>query len=104
MNEQTLHVNLGDRSYDILVGSDSTAQIGAFARQRTKGTTAFIVTDDNAQVHAEKAQHSLDAAGFRTLITSRRPGETQKSLQAAEQLYGILVDMPADRRTIVVAV
>jgi 3-dehydroquinate synthase len=83
---------------------NSLHQVGAFARQRTKGNTALIVTDENAQVHAQPIQQSLNANGFRTSLTIRPPGEGQKSLASAAQLYDALVDLPADRRTLVVAV
>ena len=101
---QTLRVNLGERGYDIVVTGNSLHQFGAFARQRTKGTTAIIVTDENAKVHALPIQQSLNASGFRTSLTIRPSGEGQKSLDSAAQLYDVLLDLPADRRTLVVAV
>jgi 3-dehydroquinate synthase len=101
---QTLRVNLGERSYDIVVTGNSLHQLGAFARQRSKGTTAIIVTDENAKVHAQPIQQSLNANGFRTSLTIRPSGEGQKSLESAAQLYDALLDLPADRRTLVVAV
>src|SRR2546425_7733225 len=102
MNDQTLRVQLGCRSYDIVVTSDSLARVGAFARARTQGKAALIVTDENARVHAAPIQQSLTAAGFRTALTIRSAGEAQKSLASAAQLYDSLIDLPADRRTLVV--
>jgi 3-dehydroquinate synthase len=104
MNDQTLRVQLGDRSYDIVVTSDSLARVGPFARANTQGNGALIVTDENARVHAAPIQQSLTAAGFRTALTIRSAGEAQKSLASAAQLYDSLIDLPADRRTLVVAV
>ncbi|HZZ77797.1 MAG TPA: 3-dehydroquinate synthase [Gemmataceae bacterium] len=99
---QTLRVNLGPRSYDIAI--DGVSNIGAFARDRTKGRTALVVTDDNAKPHATLVQQSLDAAGFRTSLVIRPSGEAHKSLASASQLYDALIDLPADRRTLIVAV
>jgi 3-dehydroquinate synthase len=104
MNTQYLHVRLGARSYDILVANDSLHHLGAFARQRSQGNAALIVTDENANVHAQPIQQSLNESGFRTSLTVRPAGEAQKSLTSAAELYDALVDLPADRRTLVVAV
>jgi len=101
---QSLRVQLAERSYDIVVTTDSLSRIGAFARERSKGSTALVITDENARAHAEPAQQSLNAAGFRTSLVIRAAGEAQKSLASSAQLYDALVDLPADRRTLVVAV
>lgn len=104
MNPHTLRVNLAERGYDIVATADALAQAGAFARRRSNAQTAIIVTDENAQVHAVPVQQSLDAAGFRTSLVVRPAGEAQKSLASAAELYDALIDLPADRRTLVVAV
>ena len=104
MNDQSLRVQLGPRSYDIVVTGDSLSRIGAFARERSKASAALVVTDENARIHAEPIRQSLTEAGFRTALTIRSAGEGQKSLEAAAQLYDALVALPADRRTLVVAV
>src|ERR1022692_3969440 len=104
MSDQTLRVHLGERSYDILVTENSLHRLGAFARERTKGTTALIVTDENAQVHVPPIQQSLNENDFRTSLLIRPSGEAQKSLAPAAQLFDALIDLPADRRTLVVAV
>jgi 3-dehydroquinate synthase len=104
MHTPSLHVQLGERSYDIVVTADSLHSLGAFARQRCSGSTALVVTDENAAVHAEPVRRSLTDAGFRTALVIRAAGEAQKSLASASQLYDALVELPADRRTLVVAV
>ena len=104
MNDQTLRVHLGERRYDIVVTVNSLHQFGVFARQRSKGNAALIVTDENAKAHAQPIQQSLNANGFRTALTIRPAGEGQKSLASAAELYDALLDLPADRRTLVVAV
>jgi 3-dehydroquinate synthase len=104
MNAPSLRVQLGERSYDIVVANDFLHQVGSFARARAQGNAAFIVTDENAKVHAQRIQQSLDKNGFRTWLAIRPCGEFQKSLAAAAELYDALIDLPADRRTLVVAV
>jgi 3-dehydroquinate synthase len=99
-----VRVNLGERSYDIVVTSGDLAGVGPFARQRAAGQSAFVVTDANARVHATVVAKALEAAGFRSKLCVRPPGEGQKSLAVAAELYDQLVDMTADRRTLVAAV
>jgi 3-dehydroquinate synthase len=99
-----LHVALGERSYDIHITSDEAQGPGPFARQRTKGSTAFVVGDENVRSHAAAVGESLATSGFRVTQTLLPSGEQQKALSVAAQLYDGLVDMQADRRTLVVAV
>ncbi|MSU78689.1 MAG: 3-dehydroquinate synthase [Gemmataceae bacterium] len=100
----TLRVNLGPRSYDIAIASACLARIGAFAAERARGRNVLIVTDINARPHAEQVGVSLSAAGFRVAAVERPSGEAQKSLAALSDLLDALVDLPADRRSLVVAV
>lgn len=100
---QSLRVNLAERSYDIAITND-LAGVGAFARARCVGQTAFVISDQNVAVHAAAVRESLAAAGFRAAQATRPPGEAQKSLSVAAELYDGLIAMPADRKTLVVAV
>lgn len=100
----TIRVQLGERSYDIAVTSGDVNGIGPFARQRTKGSRAFIVTDEHVIEHADKVAASLREAGFQPLVVSLPPGEAQKSLAVASHLYDQLAEAGADRKTLVVPV
>src|SRR5205823_295933 len=48
-----VRVNLGARSYDILLASDASPGLGPFARQRHRGALALIVTDEHVVPHAQ---------------------------------------------------
>src|SRR5262245_27382570 len=100
----TIRVNLGERSYDVAVTTNDRAGIGSFARERASGNKAFIVCDAHVVPHARAAESGLSAAGFQTAMAIRPAGEAQKSLPAAAELYDALVDVQADRKTLVVAV
>jgi 3-dehydroquinate synthase len=104
MTPPTLRVRLQERSYDIAIATGVLTGVGPFARDRVAGSHALVVTDANALPHAEVVRDSLAHAGFRTAITVRPAGEGQKSLETARELYDVLIDLPADRRTLVVAV
>ncbi|HWG48024.1 MAG TPA: 3-dehydroquinate synthase [Gemmataceae bacterium] len=99
-----VHVHLDNRSYDIAITSGDSAGIGPFARQRAKGSRAFVVTDEHVIEHADKVAEALRDAGFEPLIVALPSGETQKALTVASYLYDQLAETRADRQTLVVAV
>jgi 3-dehydroquinate synthase len=104
MMPQSRWVRLHERSYEIQAASAVLDRVGAFARERVPGRSALVVTDAHVHKHAETVRQSLTVAGFRTALVTLPSGEAQKSLASAAQLYDALVDLPADRRTLVVAV
>jgi len=104
MTSPAVRVNLAERSYDIVVISNDLSGLGPFARSRTSGTQAFLVTDEHVLPHANAAGAALGTHGFRTHLTVLPPGEGQKALSVASGLYDRLLDAQADRKTLVVAV
>jgi 3-dehydroquinate synthase len=100
----TVHINLGERSYDVAISSGDQPGLGPFARARSRGTLALVVADENVVAHADAAAASLSAAGFRTSVKVVAAGETSKSLDVAARLYDRLAELNADRKTLVVAV
>jgi 3-dehydroquinate synthase len=102
---ETVRVNLGPRSYDIAITSADPAGVGPFARGRLPASAqAIVVSDSNTQPHARAVLESLRAAGFRCGSAVAPAGEGSKSLAELSHLYDALADLPADRRTAVVAV
>jgi 3-dehydroquinate synthase len=99
-----IHVHLGERSYDIVVTSGDLDGVGPFTRQRVQGSKAFLLTDEHVVESAQSVAAALQKAGFQSETAVRPPGEGQKSLRVAEELYDRLVDFHADRRTVIVAV
>jgi 3-dehydroquinate synthase len=104
MTTAAVRVDLRERGYDIAFASGDRAGIGTFARQRTPGAKALIVTDENVNQHARTVAESLTAARFAATTAVLPPGEDQKSLASAAVLYDRLVELQADRRTLIVAV
>ncbi|MFO0964755.1 MAG: 3-dehydroquinate synthase [Gemmataceae bacterium] len=99
-----LRVNLGPRSYDLVFHHAALDQVGAFARARSRGTSSLVIADENVKLIAATVASSLEKEGFRAPLVTRPPGEAQKSLSVAARLYDTLIDLPADRRTLIVAV
>jgi 3-dehydroquinate synthase len=62
------------------------------------------VTDEHVRPHAESVAAALSPTGFRTGLMELPAGEATKSLATAALLYDRLSELPADRKTLVVAV
>jgi 3-dehydroquinate synthase len=104
MTAPTVRVNLGPRSYDIIITTGDLAGVGPFARARSPGKLALVVTDTDVRPHAQTVAAALSAAGFRASLVALPPGEATKSLATTAQLYDELAELQADRKTLVVAV
>ncbi len=104
-NTDTVHVDLGPRSYDILIGSDMLSPAAAELSRRMRLTHAVIVTDDNVETpHAISVAESLSDAGAAVDLMVIGAGETSKSVDMAELLWQRLLEANADRKTVVLAV
>jgi 3-dehydroquinate synthase len=100
----TLRVRLKERSYPIRVTSGNLAAFGPIARSLSSATNAFLVTDINVAKHAKGVGAALSSNGFRVTECVLAAGEDQKCLTTASYLYDRLADLPADRKTPIVAV
>jgi len=99
----TVPVRLGERSYDIAIVREANDALGRFARERSAGARASLVTDEHLTRHVPPLVASLESVGFEVSVVVLPPGEAQKSLASASALYDRLADLHADRKTLVVA-
>jgi 3-dehydroquinate synthase len=103
--DERLRVELGARSYDVVVGSGLLARAGQEVAKVAPRPDVIIVTDANlaATSHLNVLEQSLDAAA----ITRRRivlpPGEAAKSMAQLGELLDRLLDLGTERSTTVVA-
>ncbi|QDU92720.1 3-dehydroquinate synthase [Lignipirellula cremea] len=103
--QQTVWVNLGERSYDIEIGSGNLAQTGPFVAGLRRLTHAIVVTDVNVEdPHAAAVADSLAAAGAEVDVMVVDSGEGAKSIDMAGELWQRLLEAGADRKSIVCAV
>ena len=110
-HEQIVHVNLHERSYDIVIGNGHLSQSGEIFKnwlQERHGVrsnpSCLIITDQNVTPIAEKVRQSLDSHDWKTDLFAIEAGEQSKRLEVASQLWDRLVDHQADRKTIVISV
>ena len=102
---QTIRVNLAERSYDIAIGAGNLADAGQFLAERAKVTHVVLITDDNVQKpHAMQVAESIGLQDIDVDVICVEPGEESKSLEMAEGLWQGLLDLGADRKSVVAAV
>jgi len=102
-----VRLDLGPRSYDIVVRRGSLAAIGAETAKAVgdpNGRTAVVVTNPKVDLyHGKTVNQSLIDAGFRVINVSLTAGECYKTLQTVRRLYKTLHAEQVDRRGVIVA-
>jgi 3-dehydroquinate synthase len=102
---EIVHVDLGERGYDITVDSGNLPALGCLVRALEPATHAVVVTDRNVLApHGRIAVDSLQATGMRVDLLTVEAGEGAKSIAVAESLWSQLAALKADRKSLVVAV
>ena len=104
-SSQIVSVQLAERSYDILVGTRNLSVAGDFLCQRADVSHAVVITDENVEEpHAACVVESLAEADLQIDLLVVDAGETSKSIEMVGGLWEQLLELGADRKTVVVAV
>jgi 3-dehydroquinate synthase len=100
----TLSVDLGQRSYEILIGRGRVAEAGMRMLPLLKQKRVVAVTDANvARHHLEGLERSVRAAGIAIDSIVLEAGEQTKSFAGLEALLTRLLELGIERRTTLVA-
>jgi 3-dehydroquinate synthase len=101
---RTVRVDLGARSYDILIGRGLIETAGGEIASRLPGVRVAIVTDETvAALHLHILEKSLDAAGIEHVACTIAPGEASKSFAGIEQVADAILAARLERRDVIVA-
>ena len=101
---ETVHVSLGDRSYDILIGSGLIARAGQEIASRLPGIRAAVVTDENlAKLHLPSLLSALEAAGITATPVVVAAGEKSKSFATLETVTNEILKARLERGDAVIA-
>ncbi|TSE12884.1 3-dehydroquinate synthase [Mesorhizobium intechi] len=100
----TVEVGLGDRAYDILIGSGLLSRAGEEISRRLPGTRAAVVTDENvAAAHLDTLKAGLDKGGIQSTVITMPPGEKSKSFAHLEEVVDGVLAARLERGDVVVA-
>jgi 3-dehydroquinate synthase len=103
MQERTLEVGLGERSYPIFIGSGAIARAGdVLAREGAR--RAVVVTNETVAAHwLAPLRASLDARTVRSDVVTIPEGEAHKNFATLESVITRLLELRAERKTMVIA-
>jgi 3-dehydroquinate synthase len=102
--DTVVDVALGDRSYDIVIGRDVLASLGARLAALRPGVRTAIVTDKTVAQHwLAKAEASLASAGIATSRVIVDEGESSKTYEGLEKVSEALIAAKIERNDLVIA-
>lgn len=104
MDEKIVEVELGERSYNIHIGSDILSTIGERIKQFHFPHKAVLVSNsDLIKLYGEKIILNLKKNGFEIEIIEVPDGERHKNMQEAEKIYDRLLSSKHDRYSPLIA-
>jgi len=102
--KKVIRVDLGARSYDVLVGSGLLAESGALSAPFLKRPRCAIVTDETvSSLHLKALQAGLEAAGIKSEAIVLPPGEQTKCWSMLERTVEGLLDLKVERDDMLIA-
>ncbi|NWK56656.1 3-dehydroquinate synthase [Verrucomicrobiaceae bacterium N1E253] len=100
----TVHLDLADRSYDILVEDGLLDSIGSLVQSTgLKGKCALITDSNVGPLYAQRVMDSLDEAGISSSCHTFPAGEASKSMSQSSALCSELINAGHDRASFVLA-
>lgn len=102
-----VRIELGDRSYSILIGDGLLRQTGELAKQMRIPTASsvLLVTDEHvaAAGHLERTRASLEQAGYRAAEVVIPAGESSKNYSEAAKVFDRAFEAGLDRQSAIFA-
>lgn len=102
--EHTVHVPLGDRAYDVVIGPGLLAEAGRRIAPMIKRKRVAVLTDENVSaLHLETLRAGLAKAGIEMNALALPAGEATKSWPHFCRAVEWLLDQKVERNDVVVA-
>lgn len=100
----TVRVDLGARSYDILIGDGLIAGAGALVQPYTGQSRAFVISDETVwRLHGDRLRSGLAGAGIETIENILPAGESTKNWAQLGEVLDWLLASGAGRDDVLVA-
>ncbi|MFW8592946.1 3-dehydroquinate synthase [Cribrihabitans neustonicus] len=102
--EQRIHVDLGARAYDVLVGPGLLAEAGAHIAPLLSRPRVAVLTDETvAAAHLDGLRAGLAAEGIEMVALALPPGEATKGWAQFSRAVEWLLEQKVERNDVVVA-
>ena len=101
---KTVRVELAERSYEIIVGSNMWENLPAALKEVLRPGKVLLVSDENVfSLYGQRAIGILQEAGFQVFPAVIPPGEGSKTLYWANELYTAAIRAGLDRKAAFIA-
>lgn len=102
--DEKIRVDLGPRSYDILIGPGLIDRCGGALAAVMPRPRVVILTDDNVgPLYADRLRTSLDSAGIRHDLIEIAHGESSKDFATLERVTEQILALGIERRDTIIA-
>jgi 3-dehydroquinate synthase len=99
-----LGVELGEKSYDIVIEKNSLSKAGAIIHPFLRGSKIALVTDRNVdKYYGDLVMSSLQGSGIEVVKYVIEPGEASKNIEVAMDIYKFMLDNGMGRKDMLVA-
>ena len=99
---QKLQIDLGEKTYNIIVGEDYLEQFSFYIKEVYKGEKLFIITDSNIN-KIYKNKYNLMFKNFDYTVYVLEAGEKNKHIGVMQGIYSAMVEADIKRKDLVVA-
>jgi 3-dehydroquinate synthase len=99
----TVPIALGERSYDISIGSGLLDDPGSFAGLPAANTAVIVTNPTVAAFYLERLRHSLRPHYARVLTVELPDGEAHKDWTSLNRIFDALLRAECDRKTVLFA-
>jgi 3-dehydroquinate synthase len=104
LSTDTVAVELGDRSYPIVIGSGLLGEVGPrLAAQLDTAVTAIVTNPTVGKLYLERVETSLRHAGYHVIVVEIPDGEEYKNLASLALIYDRLLEARFERSAPVLA-
>src|SRR5262249_51255513 len=101
---QNVRVELGDRSYDVVIGAGLLDLAGEYIGPFAPSKRVFVVTDEHvAPLHLARLERALSDVGLRDVSIIMPPGEELKGFEGLDRLCDELLSHEIGRKDLIVA-
>lgn len=98
-----LRVDLDERSYPIIIGSDLLADSDLMAHHISSPRVAIVTNTVVAPLYLDKVAHAMRTAGKEVIPVILPDGEEEKNWQNLMRIFDVLLAQKCDRKTTLVA-
>jgi 3-dehydroquinate synthase len=103
MQTERVEIQLGDRSYDIVIGSGLLAQSGSFEGVQRAACAVIVTNPTVSKLYANQLRASLLPHYPDVLLVELRDGEAYKDWASLNQIFEALLSAGCDRKTVIYA-